>query len=53
MPVEGTDYTYRPLLRVYGVGKYGFRSVVDGLAHLNVGAESREEWNRMLKLVKR
>jgi hypothetical protein len=48
VPVEGTDYTLRPLLRVYGVGKKGYWDVVNGLTGVDWGRRCNEEWRRRL-----
>ena len=36
-PVEGLDFMMSPLLRVHGVGKKGFWSVVNGLTGMDLG----------------
>ena len=43
-PVEGMDFVMSPLLRVYGVGKKGFWSVVKGLTDLDMGTRCNQEW---------
>jgi hypothetical protein len=35
-PLEGLDFMMSPLLRVYGVGKIGFWSVVNGLTGMDL-----------------
>ena len=50
-PVEGLDFMMSPLLRVYGVGKKGFWSVVNGLTGMDLENRSNEEWQwRLLKV---
>jgi hypothetical protein len=49
-PVEGLDFMMSPLLRVYGVGKKGFWSMVNGLTGMDLGSRCNEEWQ--LRLVK-
>ena len=52
VPVEGQDYTMTPLLRVYGLGKKGFWSVVKGLTDLDMGAKCNQEWQaRLVKVM--
>jgi transcriptional regulator with XRE-family HTH domain len=52
-PVEGLDFLMSPLLRVYGVGKKGFWSVVNGLKGMNLGDPCNEEWQwRLLKTIR-
>jgi hypothetical protein len=51
-PVEGLDFMMSPLLRVYGVGKKGFWSVVDGLTDLDMGGQCNEAWRTKLAMVK-
>jgi transcriptional regulator with XRE-family HTH domain len=51
-PVEGFDFMMPPMLRVYGVGKKGFWSVVAGLTDLNMGGRCNEEWRKKLAMVK-
>ena len=51
-PVEGLDFMMSPLLRVYGVGKKGFWSVVNGLTDLNLGNRCNQEWQKRLVKVK-
>ena len=47
-PVAGLDFMMSPLLRVYGVGKKGFWSVVKGLTDLDMGSRCNEEWQKRL-----
>ena len=51
-PVEGLDFMMSPLLRVYGVGKKGFWSVVNGLTAMDLGSRCNEEWRKRLVKVK-
>ena len=51
-PVEGFDFMTPPLLRVCGIGKNGFWSVVDGLTDLDMGGRCNEEWRKMVAMVK-
>jgi hypothetical protein len=51
-PVEGLDFMMSPLLRVYGVGRIGFWSVVNGLTSMNLGSRCKEEWQARLVKVK-
>ncbi len=51
-PVEGLDFTMTPLLRVYGLGKKGFWSVVKGLTDLDMGTRCNQEWQtRLVKVM--
>lgn len=51
-PVEGMDFTMTPLLRVYGLGKKGFWSVVKGLTDLDMGSKCNQEWQtRLVKVM--
>jgi len=50
--VEGLDLMMSPLLRVYGVGKIGFWSVVNSLTNLDLGCRCNEEWQKRLMAVK-
>jgi len=52
VPVEGQDYTMTPLLRVYGVGRIGFWSVVNSLTKLDMGQRCNQEWQNRLMAVK-
>ena len=47
-PVEGLDFMMSPLLRVYGLGKKGFWSVVKGLTDLDMGTRCNQEWQKRL-----
>ncbi len=50
-PVEGLGFMMSPLLRVYGVGKIGFWSVVNGLTKLDMSSRCNQEWqNRLMKV---
>ena len=51
-PMEGLDFRMSPLLRVYGVGKIGFWSVVNGLTGMDLGDRCNEEWQCRLVKVK-
>jgi len=51
-PVEGLDFMMSPLLRVRGVGKKGFWSVVNGLTGMNLGNRCNQEWKMRLAKVK-
>lgn len=51
-PVEGMDFMMAPLLRVRGIGKKGFWSVVNGLTNTDLGSRSNEEWSKRLIVVK-
>lgn len=42
-----------PWLRVRGVGKIGFWSVVNGLTGMDLGSRCNEEWQKRLVEVKR
>ncbi len=51
-PVEGLNFPITPLLRVYGLGKKGFWSVLKGLTELNMGARCNQEWQaRLVKVM--
>jgi len=52
-PVEGLNFMMSPLLRVRGVGKIGFWSVVNGLTGMELGSRCNEEWQKRLVQVKR
>jgi len=41
-----------PLLKVYGIGRKGFWSVVNGLTNLDMGNQCNEEWRTKLVKVK-
>jgi hypothetical protein len=47
-PVEGLNFMMSPLLRVYGLGKKGFWSVVKGLTDLDMGTRCNQEWQKRL-----
>jgi hypothetical protein len=47
-PVEGLDFMMSPMLRVYGLGKKGFWSVVKGLTGLDMGTKCNQEWQAWL-----
>jgi hypothetical protein len=51
-PVEDLDFMMSPLLRVYGVGRKGFWSVVNGLTGMDLGNRCNEECQRRLVEVK-
>ena len=51
-PVEGLDFMMSPLLRVHGVGKKGFWSVVNGLTTMDLGSRCNNEWEWRLVKVK-
>ena len=51
-PVDALDFMMSPLLRVRGVGKKGFWSVVDGLTDLDMGSQCNDEWRTKLAMVK-
>jgi hypothetical protein len=51
-PVEGLDFMMSPLLRVYGLGRKGFWSVVKGLTDLDMGTRCNQEWQtRLVKVL--
>ncbi len=51
-PVEKLDFMMSPLLRVYGLGKKGFWSVVKGLTDLDMGTHCNQEWQaRLVKVM--
>jgi hypothetical protein len=51
-PVEGMDFAMPPLLRVYGLGKKGFWSVLKGLTDLDMGSRCNQEWQtRLVKVM--
>ena len=53
-PVEGLDFMMSPLLRVYGLGKKGFWSVVKGLTDLDMGTRCNQEWQwRLAKVMQK
>ena len=51
-PVEGSDFVSPPLLRVYGVGRRGFWSVVNGLTGMDLGSHCNDEWQKRLMRIK-
>jgi transcriptional regulator with XRE-family HTH domain len=51
-PAEGLDFMLSPLLRVHGVGKKGFWSVVNGLTDMDLGNRCNKEWQWRLVKVK-
>ena len=42
-----------PLLKVYGVGRKGFWSLVNRLTNLDLGGQFNEEWKRRLVILRR
>jgi len=50
-PVEWADFIMSPLLRVRGVGKKGFWSVVNALTDMDMGDRCNQEWQRRLAKV--
>lgn len=52
-PVEDRDFSMAPLLRVCGIGKYGFGCVVHGLTSMDLGSRCNEEWRERLVTVKK
>ena len=52
-PEEKGDFRSPPLLRVCGIGKKGFWSVVNGLTNMDQGKRCNEEWRTRLIKVKR
>jgi hypothetical protein len=54
---EHTDaadlFSRTPLLRVRGVGKYGFYSVAAELSETDVGPRGKAEWQRRLAVLRR
>jgi len=51
-PVQELDFMMSPLLRVHGVGKKGFWSVVNGLTGMDLGDRCNQEWQWRLVKVK-
>ena len=51
--VEGLSLYSTPLLKVHGVGKQGFWSLVNRLTHLDLGGQFNEEWKRRLVILRR
>jgi hypothetical protein len=51
-PVDGLDFMMSPLLKVRGVGKKGFSSVVNGLTGMDLGNRCSQEWQKRLVKVK-
>jgi hypothetical protein len=51
-PIEGRDWMSPALLRVWGVGKKGFWSVVNGLTHVHWGDRCNQQWQTRLVKVK-
>jgi transcriptional regulator with XRE-family HTH domain len=51
-PMEGLEFMMSPLLRISGVGKIGFWSVVNGLTSMDLGNRCNEEWQKRLVKVK-
>jgi transposase len=52
-PVQGRNYSSPPVLRVCGIGTYGFRLLVNGLTGMDLGSRCNEEWRGKLVQVKR
>ena len=51
-PVQELDFMMSPMLRVYGLGKKGFWSVVKGLTDLDMGTRCNQEWQtRLVKVM--
>ena len=51
--VEGLSLYSTPLLKVYGVGRKGFWSLVNRLTNLDLGGQFNEEWKRRLVILRR
>ena len=50
--MDGLGFMMSPLLRVYGLGKKGFWSVVKGLTDLDMGTHCNQEWQaRLVKVM--
>lgn len=52
-PVEGSEFLWPPLLRVNGIGKRDFWSVVNGLTDMDMGRRNNEEWRGRLAKIKK
>jgi DNA-binding transcriptional MerR regulator len=52
-PVEGFDFMSTPLLRVHGLGKKGFWSVVNRLTEMDLGERVNQEWKKRLAQIQR
>ena len=50
---EKTGFSRPTLLRVCGIGKKGFGSVVSGLTNVDLGARCNEEWRKRLATLSR
>jgi hypothetical protein len=48
VPEEQGIYSFIPLLKVYGIGKKGFRSMVNGLTSMDMGPRCNEQWRKTL-----
>jgi len=51
-PPDKWGFRWSALLKVYGVGKYGFRSFVNGLTSMDMGDRCNEEWKEKLAKLK-
>ena len=52
-PVAGLDFMMPSLLRVYGIGKKGFWSVINGLTAMDLGPQCSGGWQIRLNEVRR
>ncbi len=52
-PADRWGWRAPALLRIYGIGKYGFGCVVKGLTNMDLGRRCDEEWQKRLVEVKR
>ena len=52
-PMEGRDWMMSPLLRVNGVGRMGFWSVVNSLTGMDFGQRCSEEWEKRSAQIQR
>jgi hypothetical protein len=51
-PVEGLGFMMPPLLRVRGVGRTGYWSVVNGLTGMDLGSRCNQQWQKTMEKVK-
>jgi transcriptional regulator with XRE-family HTH domain len=51
-PVDRWGFRTPPLLKICGIGKYGFGCVVNGLTDMDLSRRCNEEWRKRLAKVK-
>lgn len=48
VPEDQGNFSFRPLLKIYGIGKKGFRSMVNGLTSMDLGPRCNDQWRKTL-----